>query len=297
MMFVLTPDSLASTVCGEELQHAVELNKRIIPVLRRPVDGLRDTGVARAAKLGLRASGGRLRRQRRLARRCARARRGVGRAARPAYAAHRRVAPPRPGRQLPAARQRPARRRALARRPGCAREAPTRNRSRTSPPAGARRRGASGHCSAGVGLALVITAVLAVVAVLQRSKAIDREQTARAQALAAQSIAAFSGDPEESVRDALAAVDIRSNEPEALYRAAASRLDRRVDVDPPPPETRSECHRTTLSSPTTAPGGDRRLRRQGRCLGHADRSPCVTIVTGGGAVAHVSSSARTGGEC
>ena len=40
MMFVLTPDSLASTVCGEELQHAVELNKRIIPVLRRSVDGL-----------------------------------------------------------------------------------------------------------------------------------------------------------------------------------------------------------------------------------------------------------------
>ena len=38
--FVLTPDSLASKVCGEELQRADELNKRIIPVLRRSVDGL-----------------------------------------------------------------------------------------------------------------------------------------------------------------------------------------------------------------------------------------------------------------
>ena len=40
VVFVLTPDSLASTVCGEELQRAVELNKRILPVLRRPVEGL-----------------------------------------------------------------------------------------------------------------------------------------------------------------------------------------------------------------------------------------------------------------
>ena len=119
MMFVLTPDSLASTVCGEELQHAVELNKRIIPVLRRSVDGLPYRSHS-SAELGLRASGGRLRRQRHLADRCPRARRGVGRAARKAYAAHRRVAPSRPGRQLPAARHRSPRRRALARRPGCA---------------------------------------------------------------------------------------------------------------------------------------------------------------------------------
>ena len=40
IVFVLTPDSLASTVCGEEVQRATELNKRIIPVLRRSVDGL-----------------------------------------------------------------------------------------------------------------------------------------------------------------------------------------------------------------------------------------------------------------
>ena len=40
IVFVLTPDSLASRVCAEELQRAAELNKRIIPVLRRSVDGL-----------------------------------------------------------------------------------------------------------------------------------------------------------------------------------------------------------------------------------------------------------------
>ena len=40
VVFVLTPESLGSKVCGEELQRAVELNKRIVPVLRRPVDGL-----------------------------------------------------------------------------------------------------------------------------------------------------------------------------------------------------------------------------------------------------------------
>ena len=40
VVFVLTPDSLASRVCGEELEHASALNKRIIPVLRHPVDGV-----------------------------------------------------------------------------------------------------------------------------------------------------------------------------------------------------------------------------------------------------------------
>ena len=42
-------------------------------------------------------------------------------------------------------------------------------------------------------------------------------KTARAQALAAQSIAALSLDPEESVQDALDAIEIRPHEPEALY--------------------------------------------------------------------------------
>lgn len=38
-IFVLSPDSLTSTVCIEELARAVELNKRLIPVLRRDAAG------------------------------------------------------------------------------------------------------------------------------------------------------------------------------------------------------------------------------------------------------------------
>ena len=34
-LFVITPDSLASDVCAQELTHAVEKNKRLVPVLRR----------------------------------------------------------------------------------------------------------------------------------------------------------------------------------------------------------------------------------------------------------------------
>src|SRR5262249_44846641 len=52
---------------------------------------------------------------------------------------------------------------------------------------------------------------------LARQTAIDREKTARAQARAAQSIAALSRDPEESVRDALEAVQIRADKPEARF--------------------------------------------------------------------------------
>jgi hypothetical protein len=39
LVFVLSPDSLASPVCTEELARALELNKRIIPVLRREIAG------------------------------------------------------------------------------------------------------------------------------------------------------------------------------------------------------------------------------------------------------------------
>jgi WD40 repeat protein len=38
-LFVITPDSLDSEVCTEELDHAVEQHKRLVPVLRRRADG------------------------------------------------------------------------------------------------------------------------------------------------------------------------------------------------------------------------------------------------------------------
>ena len=37
-LFVLSPDSVASTVCGQELDHAIERRKRILPIVHRDVD-------------------------------------------------------------------------------------------------------------------------------------------------------------------------------------------------------------------------------------------------------------------
>src|SRR4051812_2076461 len=36
-VFVLSPDSIASAYCEQEVEHALELNKRIVPLLVRPV--------------------------------------------------------------------------------------------------------------------------------------------------------------------------------------------------------------------------------------------------------------------
>jgi WD40 repeat protein len=36
-VFVVSPDSVASAYCGQEVEHALELNKRIVPLLLRPV--------------------------------------------------------------------------------------------------------------------------------------------------------------------------------------------------------------------------------------------------------------------
>ena len=67
-------------------------------------------------------------------------------------------------------------------------------------------------------LALAVTAALAVVALVARSKAIDREQTARAQAWTAQATAALvSGDIEASLRDVLRASAIRPHAPETVF--------------------------------------------------------------------------------
>ena len=38
VIFVVTPDSVASKVCGLELAHAAGHNKRLIPVIARPVE-------------------------------------------------------------------------------------------------------------------------------------------------------------------------------------------------------------------------------------------------------------------
>ena len=217
MMFVLTPDSLASTVCGEELQHAVELNKRIIPVLRRSVDGLRvpeslerpnwvyarpeDDFDASVTSLidALELDEAWVEQHARLTQRTGE------------WLRH-----DRDGSYLLRGTDLRDAERWLDDQ-GAHKEAPTTQQvtyiTASRRAAARRQRSLLG----GVGLALVITAVLAVVAVAQWRKAVDREQTARAQALAAQSIAALSLDPEESVQDALDAIEIRRDEPEALY--------------------------------------------------------------------------------
>jgi len=37
-VFVITPDSVASAVCAKELEHAIQQNKRLIPILRRDIE-------------------------------------------------------------------------------------------------------------------------------------------------------------------------------------------------------------------------------------------------------------------
>src|SRR3954470_9618670 len=224
-VFVLTPDSLASTVCGEELQRAVELNKRIVPVLRRPVDGLAipaslerpnwvysrpeddfDASVARLVA-ALELDEAWLEQHTRLTQRTGEWLRH-GRDA--SYLLR--------GSDLSAAER-------WLDDQAAHEEQPTAEQVTFI---GASRRASARRqriLLGAVGLALAIMTGLAVVALVLRQTAIDREQTARAQARAAQSVAALSRDPEESVRRALEAVAIRADEPgarNALYRAVSA---------------------------------------------------------------------------
>jgi WD40 repeat protein len=217
VVFVLTPDSLVSRVCGEELGRAGELNKRLIPVLRRSVDGLpmppelarpnwilarpEDDFEASVAALveALELDEPWVEQHARLTQRTVE------------WLRH-----DRDGSYLLRGSDLRAAESWLDDQGGH-REAPTAEQATyitASRRAAARRQRG---LLAGVALALAITAVLAVVAGVQRGRAIDREKTARAQARAAQSLAELSRDPEESVRDALAAVAIRRKLPEARF--------------------------------------------------------------------------------
>ena len=62
-VFVISPDSAASETCRREIAHAVEHNKRLIPVLRRDVDA-HTVPDSVSAQLGLFPRDGRLRRRR-----------------------------------------------------------------------------------------------------------------------------------------------------------------------------------------------------------------------------------------
>jgi WD40 repeat protein len=217
VVFVLSPDSLGSSVCGQELQRTEELNKRIVPVLRRPVDDEsvppalarpnwifarpEDDFDASVAALvdALELDEAWLDQHARLTQRTVE------------WLRH-----DRDGSYLLRGSDLRAAESWLDEQ-GAHREAPTAEQvtyiTASRRAAARRQRG----LLAGVVLALAITAVLAVAALLQRNKANDREKTARAQARAAQSLAELSRDPEESVRDALAAVKIRPKLPEARF--------------------------------------------------------------------------------
>jgi WD40 repeat protein len=220
LVFVLTPDSLASSVCGEELQRADELNKRIIPVLRGSVEGLsvppplarpnwilarpEDDFDASVASLidALELDEAWVEQHARITQRTGEWLRHDRDAS---YLLR--------GSDLRAAE-------GWLDEQGAHREAPTADQITyitASRHAAARRQRA---LLTSVGLALAITAVLAVVAVIQWRTAVDRERTARAQAaraLAAQSLAELAQDPEESVRAALAAYAIRPDLPEVRH--------------------------------------------------------------------------------
>jgi WD40 repeat protein len=217
MVFVLTPDSLSSTVCREEVERADELNKRIIPILRRSVDGLEippplsrpnwilfrredDFGASVDALIDA------LELDEEWVEQHARLNQRTGE-----WLRH-----DQNGSYLLRGSDLDDAERWLDDQAGH-REAPTADQIsyiRSSRRAATRRlRG----LLAAVALALVITLVLAVAAFIQRGRAIDREKTARAQAAAAQSIAELSRDPEESLHDALEAVEIRPDAPEAIY--------------------------------------------------------------------------------
>src|SRR5256884_9975234 len=48
-IFVLTPDSIASEICGKEIAHAAANNKRLVPIVHRDLDA--DTVPETLAKL------------------------------------------------------------------------------------------------------------------------------------------------------------------------------------------------------------------------------------------------------
>ena len=236
MMFVLTPDSLASTVCGEELQHAVELNKRIIPVLRRSVDGLpipeplerpnwvyarpEDDFDASVTSLidALELDEAWVEQHARLTQRTGE------------WLRH-----DRDGSYLLRGTDLRDAERWLDDQ-GAHKEAPTTQQVTyiTASRRAAARRQRS--LLAGVGLALADHGRARRRRGRPAAESDRPGANGRAQALAAQSIAALSRDPEESVQDALDAVEIRLERAGGAVRPAESRLHGRVDVDPPPPE-------------------------------------------------------------
>ena len=225
VVFVLTPDSLRSKVCGEEIQRAVELNKRIVPVLRRSVDGAavppaleRPNWIYARAEDDFSASVTALVAALELDEAW------LDRHARVTQRTSEWLRNDRDGSYLLRGSDLRAAERWLDDQ-AAHREAPTPEQVAyiTAGVRESARR--QRRLLGGVALALVATMTLAILAVIAQRRAEDRQRTAEAQASAARANAALSNDPEESVRRALRAVEIRADEPEAefaLRRAVAA---------------------------------------------------------------------------
>ena len=211
VVFVLSPASLASTVCAEELAHAEALNKRIVPALLESVDGAAMPAALErpnwvpahdfdALGAALELDEAWLDAHARLIQRTVE------------WLRH-----DRDGSYLLRGSDLRTAERWLDEPPGN-REPPTADQIlyvTASGRAAARR---LRSLLAGVVLALAVTAALAIVALVARAKAIDREQTARAQAWTAQATAAIvSGDIEASLRDGLRASAIRPDSRETVF--------------------------------------------------------------------------------
>ena len=217
VVLVLSPDLLASVVCGEELERAVALNKRIVPVLRRPVDGLAvppaveapnwiyareeddfDASVARLVD-AIELDEAWVEQHARYTQRTSEWLRNDRD---PSYLLR--------GSDLSTAERWLDDEATHAER-ATADQVTYITAGRRA--AARRQRSLLG----GVGLALAVTAGLAVLALVLWRSSVDNERTALARAAAAQSVAALARDPEESLRKALRAVQIRRDEPEAAH--------------------------------------------------------------------------------
>ena len=217
MVFVLTPDSLASGVCGEELERAIELNKRIIPLLRRTVDdSVVPPALARPNWIPTRADDDFEQAIEALVAAIEIDEAWVEQHARFTHRTSEWLRHDRDASYLLRGSDLSAAERWLDDQ-GSHREPATGDQVAyitAGRRAAARRQRVLLSAS---GLALLITTTLAIVAFVLRDTAIDRERTARSQASAAEAIAALSRDPEESVRRALDAVTIRRDAPEARF--------------------------------------------------------------------------------
>jgi WD40 repeat protein len=207
-VFVLTPDSLASDVCATELAHAARHNKRVIPVLRRDVDGSAvPAALSRPNWVLLRAEDDERQAIETLVTALDTDLEWVEAHTRLLVRAIEWDAGDRDGSLLLRGSDLRAAEERLARPPGEPQPTDLQGEYVLASRAAATRR--QRVILGGVTVALVVAVVLGLLALWQRGRAITERDTARSRELTAQSVARLSVDPEESVELALQALEQR----------------------------------------------------------------------------------------